>query len=80
MTPAIAEITRRVLNSEIVRTFLDSLIFLDAKRVINKDLLMRIDLLKALDKIPLSEFEGYDLDKYRDFLKSHIVPRQTTLF
>jgi len=75
-----AEITRRVLNSEIVRTFLDSLIFLDAKRVINKDLLMRIDLLKALDKIPLSEFEGYDLDKYRDFLKSHIVPRQTTLF
>ncbi len=37
----------KILNSNVVQRFLQSLIFYDAKRSINKDTLMRIDLLKA---------------------------------
>lgn len=37
----------KVLNSDIVQCFMKSLVFYDAKRSINKDLLMRIDLKKA---------------------------------
>lgn len=39
----------KVLRSEIVQKFIQSLVFLDAKRSINKDLLMRIDIRKATD-------------------------------
>lgn len=54
----------KILNSEIVQRFLKSLVFYDAKRSINKDLLMRIDLGKATEKLyatrVLSEKE-YDI-------------------
>ncbi len=42
-----AEIAHLLVNSDIVRRFLKSIIFPDAKRVVNKDILMRIDLQKA---------------------------------
>ena len=54
----------KILNSEIVQRFMKSLVFFDAKRSINKDLLMRIDLEKAAEKLytasVLSETE-YDI-------------------
>lgn len=37
----------KILNSPIVQKFMQSLVFFDAKRSINKDLLMRIDIEKA---------------------------------
>lgn len=43
-----------VLNSRLVKDFLDSIAFINAKRPYTKDILMRIDLSKALHKI------GYD--------------------
>ena len=39
------------MNSEIIQRFMKSLVFYDAKRGINKDLLMRIDLEKAAKKL-----------------------------
>ena len=54
----------KILNSEIIQRFMKSLVFYDAKRGINKDLLMRIDLEKAAKKLyttdMLSETE-YDI-------------------
>ena len=41
----------KILNSEIIQRFMKSLVFYDAKRGINKDLLMRIDLEKAAKKL-----------------------------
>lgn len=43
-----------LLNSEITRQFLSTISFPDAKRMINKEVLMRIDLLKLIDKVPES--------------------------
>lgn len=42
-----ALITQKILNSTVVQGFIKSIYFPDAKRPINKDLLMRIDLQKA---------------------------------
>ncbi len=42
-----AVITQKILNSPIVQSFIRSLLFVDAKRVVNKELLMRIDLVTA---------------------------------
>lgn len=47
----LAETTLKILNSSPVQNFISALIFEDAKRPITKDLLMRIDLFKALDLI-----------------------------
>ena len=43
----IASALHRLLNSTEVQSFIRSLLFMDAKRAINKELLMRIDLLEA---------------------------------
>ncbi len=45
---AVAQLTRDILNSKPVQDFINSICFYDAKRAINKDLLMRINLLPAL--------------------------------
>lgn len=45
-----AEIAHYLVNSELTQKFLQSIIFSDAKRSINKDILMRIDFEKAFDK------------------------------
>ncbi len=44
----LATTTLKILNSSLVQEFIESVFFEDSKRPINKDLLMRIDLLKAL--------------------------------
>ena len=46
-----AMLFQKILNSDIVQRFLRALIFVDAKRCINKELLMRIDLLKAANRL-----------------------------
>lgn len=47
--------TRDILSSRPVQSFLNSLLFVDAKRVISKELLMRVDLIEALKDIPDEE-------------------------
>lgn len=60
----------KILNSEIIQRFMKSLVFYDAKRGINKDLLMRIDLEKAAKKLyttdMLSETEYNIVTPVRD--------------
>lgn len=41
----------KILNSDVVQGFISSLSFTDAKRIITKDLLMRIDLHKAAEHL-----------------------------
>ena len=66
----------KILNSEIVQRFMKSLVFYDAKRSINKDLLMRIDLEKAAKKLYtadlLSETE-YDIVMSRFERKTELL-------
>lgn len=45
------------LNHESTQKFLNSLIFYDTKRIITKDILMRIDLIEILNNIPYGYFE-----------------------
>jgi hypothetical protein len=45
------------LNHETTQEFFNSLIFFDSKRVITKDILMRIDLASVLNNIPFDYFE-----------------------
>ena len=70
----------KVLNSDIVQSFLKSLVFVDTKRSINKDLLMRIDLEKAAKQ--LYEAEYISMQEY-DLVNSYIQtnhPHQLRLF
>lgn len=60
--------TLKLLNSDYVQHFIESVYFEDSKRPINKDLLMRIDLVKVLKNLGPSflnigetEFEKYKL-------------------
>lgn len=81
-----AQIAQFLLNSSIVQRFLKSIIFSDAKRPINKDNLMRINLHEALNH---SDFEAArnvikdlskkDWHKFQDLLTPNI-PRQGSLF
>jgi len=45
------------LNHESTQKFLNSLIFYDTKRIITKDILMRIDFIEILNNIPYEYFE-----------------------
>lgn len=75
-----AIITQRILKSTPVQTFIGSLLFADAKRVINKDLLMRIDLIKALEHIPADMFKKNEVQQYKSLLKARMIPKQFILF
>ncbi len=75
-----AIMTKKILDSEPVRLFIDSLMFTDAKRVINKDLLMRVNLLKALEPLADSGFDEERLKNYVAMLKANIAPKQYSLF
>ena len=55
--------TLRLLNSEVVQQFLSSVSFEDAKRPINKDLLMRIDLVAVLNRLG-KEYLGINMDEF----------------
>ncbi|RLD54065.1 MAG: hypothetical protein DRJ01_18550 [Bacteroidetes bacterium] len=52
-----AEITRVLLNKEITQNFIQSIAFKDAKRMITKDLLMRIDLAEIIKEIDFYELQ-----------------------
>lgn len=74
--------TQRLLNSAPVQAFIRSLLFDDAKRVINKDLLMRVDLLKAASIINPEDLgvSGDAMERYISFLKTKVKPKQSMLF
>jgi hypothetical protein len=52
-----AEITQILLNKEITQNFIKSIAFKDAKRMITKDLLMRIDLNEIINKTDICELQ-----------------------
>jgi len=77
-----AKVSMKILNSDLVQDFIHSLMFNDAKRVINKELLMRIDMMKAfqlLDKSSLG-ISQHDYDAFLSFFESKKLPLQTELF
>ena len=64
--------TLKLLNSDVVQHFIESVYFTDAKRPINKDLLMRIDLLAVLNRLGRS-FLGISERQFDDY-KLHLQP------
>ncbi len=72
----IARITLSILNGEYAQCLLHSLMFSDAKRVINKDLLMRLDISALADKYTPNEL-GISEREYHEF-KGQFV--KSTLF
>ncbi len=52
-----AEITQTLLNKELAQNFIQSIAFKDAKRMITKDLLMRIDLNAIINKTDFYELQ-----------------------
>ncbi len=86
--------TMILLNLEITIEFLKSITFSDAKRVFTKDVLMRVDFLKIIEKISIKDIQKeleninkkhnlkIDLSKWNDFIIK-ITPKknkQYTLF
>lgn len=66
-----AIITQKILNGVEVQGFIKSISFPDAKRMINKDLLMRIDLYKAAKNIGYKDLDIHEnlFHEYLNFLK-----------
>ncbi|MFK7981802.1 MAG: hypothetical protein AB8G86_17605 [Saprospiraceae bacterium] len=54
-----AKIAQFLLNSQIVQSFLNSIVFSDSKRSINKDILMRIDLYKVYKLFNFDDASSY---------------------
>lgn len=75
-----AQKTIILLNSRYVQTFIQSLIFTDAKRVINKDMLMRIDLSRAAEILFSTTSMTDATKKYKQKLKIISPVIQTSLF
>lgn len=82
----IAQIAHYLVNSELVQKFLKSIIFLDSKRPINKDILMRIDFEKAFEssdfenaKTKIDDLKIEDWEKFGQMVR-HSVSEQMTLF
>lgn len=73
-----AEITLKILNSSIVQDFMGALLFEDSKRPINKELLMRIDLLKVLDLLD-NEYLGIT-EAERKLYKNKFCPQPQLQF
>ncbi|MGH2642503.1 MAG: hypothetical protein ACRDE2_01020 [Chitinophagaceae bacterium] len=81
-----AEMAHLILNSEIVQTFLDSIIFSDAKRPINKDILMRISLCNAVERVNfntikenLPELSGEEWTRFKKLINQK-ANKQMLLF
>lgn len=74
-----ADVTLRILNSELVQTFLRSLLFVDAKRPINKELLMRVDLVAALEQLGY-EALGISKAEFMAYRQKYGKPVQMRLF
>lgn len=77
-----ARVAQSILNSNPVQLFIQSLLFVDAKRVINKDLLMRIDFMRILEYAQNENLnvDKSDLEKFLLFLKKNSNPTQFELF
>jgi len=82
----IAQIAHYLMNSDLVQKFLKSIIFLDSKRPINKDILMRIDFEKAFEssdfenaKARIDDLKIEDWEEFGKMVK-HGVSEQMTLF
>lgn len=77
-----AHVAQSILNSGPVQTFIHSLLFVDAKRVINKDLLMRVDFMKILEHMQNENLNisKADLEKFLLFIKKNSNPTQFELF
>lgn len=69
----IARLTQEILNSQPVQNFVKSVCFYDAKRVINKDMLMRINLLPALHLLynQSIEFTKEEYDEATQYIIRH---------
>ncbi len=63
----------RMLNSSSVQSFIGSLLFMDAKRVLNKELLMRIDLLKGLKHITVDDVGDWQCSQIVSALKNDVI-------
>lgn len=74
-----AETTLRILNSPLVQEFVQSICFEDAKRPINKDLLMRIDLAESAEKLGQG-FLGLSDSEYTDYLRYVQPVKELSLF
>ncbi len=61
----VARLTLEILNSQPVQDFVHSVCFYDAKRAINKDMLMRVSLLPALSLMDGQAF-GLEKEQYAD--------------
>lgn len=71
---AYAKITHSILNSPLVQQFISTISFADAKRIVSTELLMRIDLLKALElqhkTLTVEGISESDIQQYINHLKS----------
>lgn len=56
-----AKIAQFLLNSILVQDFLESIVFSDSKRSINKDILMRIDLSKVYESLKFDDACKFDV-------------------
>lgn len=74
-----AKWTLMLLNSDLVLTFLKSVSFDDAKRPVNKDLLMRIDITKALDTLG-HDYLSISTEQFANYRRHLQTTIQTTLF
>ena len=64
----VARLTMDILNSPMIQDFIDSVCFYDAKRTINKDILMRINLAPAL-RSSSTQLYGLTNKEYQDAAK-----------
>jgi len=76
-----AQVAQKILNSSMVQHFLKSIIFLDAKRPITKDILMRIDIQKVFDLIRMDNELSKEWEAFGKMLeKKNKVSNQMKLF
>jgi hypothetical protein len=81
-----AEIAHYIVNSNLVQKFLKSIIFLDSKRSINKDTLMRIDFQRAFESMDfaiarkkIKDLKIEDWETFGEMVKDNAI-KQMTLF
>ncbi|RLD56292.1 MAG: hypothetical protein DRJ01_15430, partial [Bacteroidetes bacterium] len=81
-----AEITRVLLNKEITQNFIQSIAFKDAKRMITKDLLMRINLNEIINETDFYELQLeipnlniVDWESYKGKLTKQVFERNQQL-
>lgn len=71
-----AVLTHHILRSDVLRDFIHSICFMDAKRIVSRELLMRIDLYRLSKTIDLSEtgVSNDTITEYRNWLYMQTEP------